>query len=163
VAVAGALPAAAAGGWAGPALACVIVAVLALRARGYADPAPSRTLLGCAVAGVAGLAILAAARPEPLPRLLAIGVLPAVACLRGPTRRPRSHRRPGATRAAARLRRTAPRPAARPGAGDPGGRAVCTPARRRTGHPGRNGQRLGADAPRRGTTARHRTRPSDRR
>jgi type VII secretion integral membrane protein EccD len=81
VAVAGALPAAAAGGWAGPALACVIIAVLALRARGYADPAPSRTLLGCAVAGLAGLAILTAARPEPLPRLLAVGVLLVVAGL----------------------------------------------------------------------------------
>jgi type VII secretion integral membrane protein EccD len=80
-AVAGALPAAAAGGWAGPALACVIIAVLALRARGYADPAPSRTLLGCAVAGLAGLAILTAARPEPLPRLLAVGVLLVVAGL----------------------------------------------------------------------------------
>jgi type VII secretion integral membrane protein EccD len=78
VAIAGALPAAAAGGWAGPALACVIVAVLALRARGFADSAPSRTLLGCAVVGLAGLAILAAARPEPLPRLVAVGVLLAV-------------------------------------------------------------------------------------
>jgi type VII secretion integral membrane protein EccD len=75
VAVAGALPAAAAGGWAGPTLACVIIAVLALRARGFADPAPSRTLLGCAVVGLAGLAILTAARPEPLPRLIAVGVL----------------------------------------------------------------------------------------
>jgi type VII secretion integral membrane protein EccD len=81
VAVAGALPAAAAGGWAGPALACVIVAVLALRARGLADPAASRTLLGCAAVGLAGLAILTAARPEPLPRLIAIGVLLAVAGL----------------------------------------------------------------------------------
>ncbi|TQM35211.1 type VII secretion integral membrane protein EccD [Pseudonocardia cypriaca] len=75
LAVAGALPAAAAGGWAGPALACVIIAVLGLRARGFADPAPSRTLLGCAVVGLAGLAVLTAAHPEPLPRLVAIGVL----------------------------------------------------------------------------------------
>jgi type VII secretion integral membrane protein EccD len=81
VAVAGALPAAAAGGWAGPALACVIIAVLALRARGFADPAPSRTLLGCAVVGMAGLAILTAADPDPLPRLVAVGVLLAVAGL----------------------------------------------------------------------------------
>ncbi len=75
VAVTGALPAAAAGGWAGPALACVVVAVLALRARGFADPAPARTLLGCAVVGVAGLAVLTVGRPEPLPRLIAVGVL----------------------------------------------------------------------------------------
>jgi type VII secretion integral membrane protein EccD len=81
VAVAGALPAAAAGGWAGPALACVIVAVLALRARGFADPAPSRTLLGCAVVGMVGLAVLSAARPEPQARLVALGVLVAVAGL----------------------------------------------------------------------------------
>jgi type VII secretion integral membrane protein EccD len=79
VAVAGALPAAGAGGWAGPALACVIVAVLALRARGFADPAPARTLLGCAVVGLAGLAILTAVRPEPLPGLIATGVVLVVA------------------------------------------------------------------------------------
>ncbi|GAA5140853.1 type VII secretion integral membrane protein EccD [Pseudonocardia adelaidensis] len=81
VAVVAALPAAAAGGWAGPALACVIVAVLALRARGFADPAPARTLLGCAAVGLAGLAALTAVRPEPLPRLVAVGVLLAVAGL----------------------------------------------------------------------------------
>jgi type VII secretion integral membrane protein EccD len=75
VAVAGALPAAAAGGWAGPTLAGVVVAVLALRARGFADPAPSRTLLGCAVIGLVGLALLTAARPEPLLSALAVGVL----------------------------------------------------------------------------------------
>ncbi|MHA6617532.1 type VII secretion integral membrane protein EccD [Pseudonocardia sp. DLS-67] len=78
VAVAGALPAAAAGGWAGPALACVIIAVLALRSRGFADPVPSHTLLGCAVVGLVGLAILTAVRPEPLARLVAVGVLLAV-------------------------------------------------------------------------------------
>jgi type VII secretion integral membrane protein EccD len=84
LAVAGALPAAAAGGWAGPALACVIVAVLALRARGFADPAPSRTLLGCAVVGLVGLAVLTTltvARPEPQARLVAVGVLLAVVVL----------------------------------------------------------------------------------
>jgi len=81
VAVAGALPAAAAGGWAGPALACVVVVVLALRARGFTDPAASHALLGCAVVGTVGLAILTAADPEPLPRLVAIGVLLAVTAL----------------------------------------------------------------------------------
>jgi type VII secretion integral membrane protein EccD len=81
VAVAGALGAAATGGWAGPALACVVVAVLALRSRGFADPAPARTLLGCAAVGLAGLAALTAARPEPLPRLVAAGVLLGVAGL----------------------------------------------------------------------------------
>ncbi len=78
LAVAGALPAAAAGGWAGPALACVVIVVLGLRARGFADPAPSRTLLGCAVAGLAGLAALTVVRPEPLPQLIAAGVVLAV-------------------------------------------------------------------------------------
>jgi type VII secretion integral membrane protein EccD len=81
LAVAGALPAAAAGGWTGPALACVVVAVLTLRARGYADPAPSRTLLGSAVAGLVGLAVLTVARPEPQARIVAVGVLLAVAAL----------------------------------------------------------------------------------
>jgi hypothetical protein len=81
LAVTGALPAAAAGGWAGPALACVVIAVLALRARGFADPAPSRTLLGCAVVGLAGLAALTVARPAPLPQLVAAGVLLAIAGL----------------------------------------------------------------------------------
>jgi type VII secretion integral membrane protein EccD len=81
VAVVGALLAAAAGGWAGPALACLIIAVLALRARGFADPAPSRTLLACAVVGLVGLAVLTVARPEPQIRLVALGVLLAVAAL----------------------------------------------------------------------------------
>jgi type VII secretion integral membrane protein EccD len=81
VAVAAALPAAAAGGWAGPTLACVIVAVLALRARGFADPVPAHTLLASAVAGLVGLAVLAVARPEPQARFLAVGVLLAVAVL----------------------------------------------------------------------------------
>ncbi|OZM80570.1 type VII secretion integral membrane protein EccD [Pseudonocardia sp. MH-G8] len=75
VAAAGALVAATDGGWAGPTLAAVVVAVLALRARGFADAAPSRTLLGSAVIGLIGLAGLALARPEPQARILAVGVL----------------------------------------------------------------------------------------
>lgn len=78
VAVAGALSAAAAGGWAGPALACVIVAVLALRSRGFADLAPSRTLLACATVGLAGLGLLTTARSDLMPRLVAVGILLAV-------------------------------------------------------------------------------------
>jgi type VII secretion integral membrane protein EccD len=81
VAVAAALPAAAAGGWSGPALACVIVVVLALRARSFADPVPARTLLACAVAGLVGLAVLVVARPEPQARFLAVGVLLGVTLL----------------------------------------------------------------------------------
>jgi type VII secretion integral membrane protein EccD len=81
VAVAAALPAVAAGGWSGPALACVIVVVLALRARSFADPVPARTLLACAVAGLVGLAVLVVARPEPPARFLAVGVLLGVTLL----------------------------------------------------------------------------------
>jgi type VII secretion integral membrane protein EccD len=79
VAAGAALGAASAGGWAGPALACVIVAVLGLRSRGFADPAPARALLGCAVAGLVGLAVLMGA--EPTVRLVAVGVLLAVTTL----------------------------------------------------------------------------------
>ncbi|MHA6624544.1 type VII secretion integral membrane protein EccD [Pseudonocardia sichuanensis] len=78
VAAAAALLAAHGGGWAGPALAGVVIVVLALRARGFADAAPSRTLLGGAVTGLAGLAGLALTRPEPHARAVAVGVLLAV-------------------------------------------------------------------------------------
>jgi hypothetical protein len=44
------LPAAAPGGWAGTALAAVVVVTLLLRARGFADAGPSRVHL---VAGIA--------------------------------------------------------------------------------------------------------------
>jgi ESX secretion system protein EccD len=78
VAVAAALPVAAAGGWSGPTLACVMVTVLALRARNFADAAPSRTLLACAAIGLVGIALLAAAHQEPLALFLAAGGLLAV-------------------------------------------------------------------------------------
>ncbi|MBW0119106.1 type VII secretion integral membrane protein EccD, partial [Pseudonocardia abyssalis] len=55
VAAAAVGPAAAGGGWTGAALGAVVVAVLALRSRGFADAAPARTLLACAVAS--GLAL----------------------------------------------------------------------------------------------------------
>jgi type VII secretion integral membrane protein EccD len=54
---AGALVAAAAGGWAGPAFAGVTAAVLLLRARSYADAAPARTALAVGSATAVGLAV----------------------------------------------------------------------------------------------------------
>ena len=54
---AGALVAAAAGGWAGPAFAGVTAAVLLLRARSYADAAPARTALAIGVMTAVGLAV----------------------------------------------------------------------------------------------------------
>jgi hypothetical protein len=56
-------PAATAGGWAGPALAAVVVVVLLLRAQGFADAGPARVHVAAGIAtGVAlvGLAALAA-------------------------------------------------------------------------------------------------------
>ncbi|WP_300017194.1 type VII secretion integral membrane protein EccD [Pseudonocardia sp.] len=77
---AGALPAAATGGWAGPALAVVIVAVLGLRARGFADPAPARTLLATCLATGIGLAAMAAFAGGPAVRAaVAAAVLIAAA------------------------------------------------------------------------------------
>ena len=58
----GALVAAAAGGWAGPAFAGVTAAVLLLRARGYADTAPARTTLAVGLATAVGLAARSPAR-----------------------------------------------------------------------------------------------------
>ncbi|GAA1188394.1 type VII secretion integral membrane protein EccD [Pseudonocardia alaniniphila] len=55
-----ALPAAAAGGWAGPVFATVVVAVLGLRARSFADQAPVRVLQASAIAAGVGLAVMAA-------------------------------------------------------------------------------------------------------
>ncbi|GAA3245657.1 hypothetical protein GCM10017691_52940 [Pseudonocardia petroleophila] len=74
VAAASVVPAAAGGGWAGPVLGAVVVAVLGLRSRGFADPAPARALLACsAVAGVALAGYLATVSGGP-GRLL-VGVL----------------------------------------------------------------------------------------
>jgi type VII secretion integral membrane protein EccD len=50
------VPATAAGGWAGPALAALTVAVLALRARSFADPGTARTVAASALAAGIGLA-----------------------------------------------------------------------------------------------------------
>lgn len=66
LAAASVVPVAGLGGWVGPALGAVTVAVLGLRARGFADAAPARTLGVCAVlAGVAlaGSVALAAGPP----------------------------------------------------------------------------------------------------
>lgn len=80
VAAAAALPVAAAGGPTGPAFAAVTVAVLALRARSFADRAPSRVLVGSAVASGVGLAVLVAAHAGPGARLgVAVALLVAAA------------------------------------------------------------------------------------
>lgn len=69
IAAAGALVAAFAGGWAGPAFAGVTAVVLLLRARGYADTAPARTTLAAGVATAVGLTA-AIAGPGSVPSLL---------------------------------------------------------------------------------------------
>jgi type VII secretion integral membrane protein EccD len=71
---AGAVVAAAAGGWAGPTFAGVTAAVLLLRARGYADAAPARTALTVGLATAVGLAATVASPGAP-PRLVACAVL----------------------------------------------------------------------------------------
>lgn len=63
---AGALVAAAAGGWAGPAFAGVTAAVLLLRARSYADAAPARTALAIGLMTAVGLAVTLAGPGSPL-------------------------------------------------------------------------------------------------
>lgn len=73
------LPVAATGGWAGPSLAAVIVAVLALRARGFADPGPARTLLAAALAAGVGLAALTAVTAGAPVRFLVATLLTAAA------------------------------------------------------------------------------------
>src|SRR6185312_5093364 len=77
VAAVAVLPAAAPGGWAGRALAAVVVVALLLRARGFADAAPARVHL---VAGIAaGMALVglgaAAAGPggRPVGALILLG------------------------------------------------------------------------------------------
>ncbi len=69
-----------AGGWTGPVLAGMVVAVLGLRARGFADPAPRRTLLAaCTVAAVLVAAGFALVAPAPARLLVAVLVLGAAA------------------------------------------------------------------------------------
>ncbi|MBV9922884.1 MAG: type VII secretion integral membrane protein EccD [Pseudonocardia sp.] len=74
IATAGALVAAAADGWAGPAFAGVTAAVLLLRSRGYADIASARTTLAAGVVTGVGL-VAALAGPGSPPRLVACAVL----------------------------------------------------------------------------------------
>jgi len=71
---AGAVVAAAAGGWAGPMFAGVTAAVLLLRARSYADAAPARTALTVGLATAVGLAATVAGPGAPL-NLVACAVL----------------------------------------------------------------------------------------
>jgi type VII secretion integral membrane protein EccD len=81
VAAVAALPAAAAGGWAGPAFATVTVAVLGLRARSFADPAPARSLLAGAVVAGVGLAAVVVPQVDPAVRIVAAaGLLVVAAC-----------------------------------------------------------------------------------
>jgi type VII secretion integral membrane protein EccD len=85
VAAGATLPVAGAGGWAGPTLAAVTVAVLALRARSFADRLPARTLLVSAITAavaLAGLVVVqagAAARPVVAGALLVAAAGGAVA------------------------------------------------------------------------------------
>ncbi|MHA6785322.1 type VII secretion integral membrane protein EccD [Pseudonocardia saturnea] len=66
LAAASVVPVAGVGGWVGPALGAVTVAVLGLRARGFADAAPARALGVCSVlAGVALTASVALAASPP--------------------------------------------------------------------------------------------------
>ncbi|MFC4942754.1 type VII secretion integral membrane protein EccD [Pseudonocardia sp. GCM10023141] len=75
VAAAGAATAAAGSGWAGPAVAGVTVAVLALRSRGYADRAPTRASLLAAITAAVALAVLLGGRDAAIARPLAGVVL----------------------------------------------------------------------------------------
>jgi hypothetical protein len=90
-AAAGAPAALAAGGWSGPAFAAVTIALLALRARSFADAAPSRALASAALAATAGSALVLAATDTGWARLgapigLLLGALLLLITLdRGPT------------------------------------------------------------------------------
>jgi type VII secretion integral membrane protein EccD len=74
-------PAAAAGRWAGPALAGVVVATLLLRARGFADAGPARVHLAAGIAAGVALVGLAAAPSGPVGRLAGALVLLGAAAL----------------------------------------------------------------------------------
>ena len=76
LAAASVVPVAGVGGWVGPALGAVTVAVLGLRARGFADAAPARTLGVCAVLAGVALAASVALAADPPGRLL-VAVLAA--------------------------------------------------------------------------------------
>jgi type VII secretion integral membrane protein EccD len=75
VAAAATLPVAGAGGWAGPTLAAVTVAVLALRARSFADRLPARTLLVSAITAAVALAGLVVVQAGAAARPVAAGAL----------------------------------------------------------------------------------------
>ncbi len=76
-AAAGAVLAAAPGGWAGPAFAVVTVAVLGLRARGYADVVPARVASAAAIGAGVALGVLAARAGTAATTVAAAGLLVA--------------------------------------------------------------------------------------
>lgn len=88
LAAGGAVGAAAGGGWAGPMLAAVTVAVLLLRARAFAEAAPARVLGTAAVLATVGAAVPVALVHGPTVRLLVaaglgVAVLVAARALTG--------------------------------------------------------------------------------
>ncbi|MCW2720013.1 MAG: hypothetical protein JWR81_3835, partial [Pseudonocardia sp.] len=75
VAAAGAVLAATAGGWAGPSFAGVVVVVLVLRARGYADVAPALVTVSAAIGAGVVLAALAAPASSAVRAAAAVALL----------------------------------------------------------------------------------------
>lgn len=73
----GAVLAAAQEGWAGPAFAIVTIAVLGLRARGYADVVPARVATAAAIGAGVALAVLAARADAAAGTVAAAGLLAA--------------------------------------------------------------------------------------
>jgi hypothetical protein len=89
VAACGAVLAASAGGGWGPAFAAVVCAVLALRARGFAEALPARAQQVAALLAAAGTVLVVPAPPPVRLALAAVGLGGAL-LLVGPTRGPRS-------------------------------------------------------------------------
>ena len=89
VAACGAVLAASAGGGWGPAFAAVVCAVLALRARGFAEALPARAQQVAALLAAAGTVLVVPAPPPVRLALAAVGMGGAL-LLVGPTRGPRS-------------------------------------------------------------------------
>jgi hypothetical protein len=88
VAGCGAVLAASTGGWWGPAFAAVVCAVLALRARGFAEALPARAQQVAALLAAAGTVLVVPAPPPVRLALAAVGL--GTLLLVGPTRGPRS-------------------------------------------------------------------------
>lgn len=84
LAAAGAVVAASVGGWLGPTFAGVTVAVLGLRARGFADPVPARTSMTAAIGGGIALAGYTATHEGvqvPVPAALGLLLVAAIGLL----------------------------------------------------------------------------------